>query len=79
MKGQKEDIQVNDAGTVLLVNRGKKGAAVINVSHSANYVDLPTTLPAGTYRDVAHGKEFKVKNGRLKGALAPYASYILMK
>lgn len=79
MNGQKEDIRINEAGDVLLVNRGKKGAAVINISTSANFVDLPTSLPAGTYKDLAHGKEFKVKNGRLKGALAPYSSYILIK
>lgn len=79
MAGQKEDIQVSDNGQVLLVNRGKKGAAVVNISTSANYVDLPTGLPNGTYKDVVYGKEFKVKNGRLKGLLAPDRTYILEK
>lgn len=79
MDGQKEDIQVSDNGEVLLVNRGKKGAALVNVSRSANFVDLPTGLPNGTYTDVVYGKEFKVKNGRLKGLLAPERSYILQK
>lgn len=79
MNGQKEDLQINEDGEVLLVNRGKKGAAVINISKSANFVDLPTGLPNGTYKDVVYGKEFKVKNGKLKGALAPERSYILVK
>lgn len=79
MNGEKEDIRFSDDGEVILVNRGKKGAAVINVSKSANFVDLPTGLPNGTYRDKAYGKTFKVKNGRLKGVLAPNRSYILQK
>ncbi|MCM1005726.1 MAG: alpha-amylase family glycosyl hydrolase [Prevotella sp.] len=79
MKGQKEDIQVSDNGQVLLVNRGKKGAAAVNISTHADRIDLPTALPNGTYRDQVHGKEFKVKNGRLIGILAPLTSYILTK
>lgn len=79
MKGQKEDLQKSENGQVLLVNRGNKGAAVVNISSLANHVDLPTGLPNGTYRDVVYGKEFKVKNGRLKGLTAPYRTYILQK
>ena len=79
MKGQKEDIRLNDEGNVLLVNRGKKGAAIANISKLARFVDLPTGLPDGTYRDVVYGQEFKVKRGHLKGAVAPMRSYILMK
>ncbi len=79
MAGQKEKIEISDNGQVLLVNRGNKGAAVINISTSANKVDLPTTLPSGTYKDAVYGKEFKVKNGRLIGFLAPDRTYILYK
>lgn len=79
MSGQKEDIQVSKNGEVLLVNRGKKGAALVNLAKISNQVALKTGLPDGTYRDVVHGKEFKVKNGILKGYLAPERSYILEK
>ncbi len=79
MDGQKEKIEISENGQVLLVNRGKKGAAVINLSTSANKVDLPTGLPNGTYKDTVYGKEFKVKNGRLIGFLAPERTYILYK
>lgn len=79
MNGQKEDIQISDNGSVLLVNRGRKGAAVVNISTLSNQVDLPTTLPDGTYKDVVYGKEFKVMKGRLKGLAAPTRSYILTK
>ena len=79
MAGQKEDIQVSDNGQVLLVNRGKKGAAIVNIGQFANALDLPTTLPNGTYKDEVYGKEFKVKNGRLTGILAPDRTYVIKK
>lgn len=79
MKGQREDLQKSDNGQVLLVNRGNKGAAIVNISALANYIDLPTGLPNGIYKDVVYGKEFKVKNGRLKGLTAPFRTYILRK
>lgn len=79
MAGEKEDLQFSPNGAVLLVNRGNKGAAVVNISKSANFVDLPTGLPDGTYRDVVYNKEFKVKKGRLKGIAAPHRSYIIQK
>lgn len=77
MAGQKEDLQVSDNGAVLQVNRGKRGAAVVNISGAASYVDLPTGLPSGTYTDEVYGKEWRVKGGRLTGIAAPHRSYIL--
>jgi alpha-amylase len=79
MNGQKEDIQVSDNGQVLVVNRGNKGAAIINISDSANFVDLPTGLPNGTYKDVVYGYEFRVKAGKLHGAAAPHRTYLLQR
>lgn len=79
MSGQKEDLQFSPDGSILLVNRGKKGAAVVNISSVAGFVDLPTGLPDGVYTDVVYGKEFKVKKHRLNGIAAPYRTYILQK
>ena len=79
MKGQKEDIQIGNDGQVLVVNRGKKGAAIINLSTLAQKIDIKTGLPSGTYKDVVYGKEFKVKNGKIIGYLAPERTYILVK
>lgn len=79
MNGQKEDIRISEDGKVILVNRGKKGAAVVNISKDASKAVLPTGLPDGTYRDVVYGKEFKVKKGKLTGYLAPFRTYILQK
>lgn len=79
MEGEKEDIQISDNGAVLLVNRGKRGAAVVNISDSANFIDLPTLLPNGNYKDEVYGFDFKVKNGRLQGIAAPHRSYIIKR
>lgn len=79
MNGQKEDIQTANDGQVIIVNRGKKGAAIVNLSTVAQKVEIPTSLPNGVYKDVVYGKEFKVKNGKLIGFLAPERSYILQK
>lgn len=79
MDGQKEDVQISPDGKVLVVNRGKKGAAIVNIAGIANSVNLPTGLPDGTYKDVVYGKEFKVKKGVLKGIVAPNKTYILQK
>ena len=79
MSGQPEDIQISDNGQVLVVNRGKKGAAISNIANIANFVNVPTGLPNGTYTDLVYGKEFKVKKGRLTGIAAPLTTYILEK
>ena len=79
MEGQKEDIQIANDGRVLVVNRGKKGAAIVNLSTVAQKIDVATGLPNGTYKDVVYGKEFKVKNGKIIGFLAPERTYLLEK
>lgn len=79
MAGQPEDIRTCADGAVLVVNRGKKGAALVNVSGLSKPLDVATTLPDGKYRDSVYGKEFIVRKGRLTGILAPHRTYILSK
>lgn len=79
MKGQTEDIQTNEKGNILVVNRGKKGAAIINIGYFSDYVDVPTTLEDGRYHDKVYGYLFTVRHGRLTGLAAPNRTYILVK
>lgn len=79
MAGQPEDIQTCSDGEVLAVNRGNKGAALINLSGLSKPLDVKTALPDGKYSDEVYGKEFYVKKGRLTGILAPHRTYILKK
>lgn len=77
MKGQQETILFTEDGEVILVNRGNKGAAIINLAIEANAVELATSLPDGNYTDRVYGQSFKVENGVLKGTAEPETTYIL--
>ncbi len=77
MKGQAENILFAEDGEVILVNRGSKGAAIINLALEANAVELATSLPDGNYADRVYGKSFQVENGVLKGTAEPETTYIL--
>ena len=79
MKGQIEDVQIAENGEVIVVNRGDKGAAVVNFALESNAVELATGLPAGEYVDQVHGNVFKVEDGILKGTAQPETTYILVK
>lgn len=79
VSNEKETIESNANGDVILVNRGKKGASIVNLGTHSNSIDLPTTLPDGKYHDEVYNREFRVKNGRLKGILGPERSYIITK
>ena len=79
MKGQVENVQIAEDGEVIVVNRGDKGAAIINFSLEENTVKLPTDLPDGEYRDTVYGNVFKVNNGMLQGTAAPETTYTIIK
>lgn len=79
MSGQLEDIKIAEDGEVVVVNRGDKGAAVINFALETNEVALATKLPDGQYKDVVYGQEFKVENGILKGTANPETTYIITR
>ena len=79
MNGQTEDMKVSKDGEVIVVNRGDKGAAIINFALEANEVELPTALADGEYTDAVYGTTFKVENGLLKGSAAPETTYIIVR
>ena len=79
MKGQTENVQIAEDGEVIVVNRGDKGAAVVNFALEANDIELATGLPAGEYVDQVYGQTFKVENGVLKGTAQPETTYIIIK
>lgn len=78
MNGQKEDIRFSDDGEVILVNRGEKGAAVINLSLEDNTFELETGLADGEYTDKVYGQSFIVESGILRGTARSECTYILI-
>ena len=79
MEGQVEDVQIAEDGEVIVVNRGDKGAAIINFALEPNDVALATALPDGEYKDQVYGTAFLVENGILKGTAQPETTYILCR
>ena len=77
MKGQKEDIRISEDGETVIINRGDKGAAIINFAAEENLVNIPTGLPDGEYADKVYGQSFKVENGILCGKAKAETTYIL--
>ena len=73
------DVQIAEDGEVIVVNRGDKGAAVINFALESNDVALATALPDGEYKDQVYGTAFVVENGILKGTAQPETTYILSR
>ena len=77
MEGQLENIAMSEDGEVVVINRGNKGAAIINFALEGNEVEIATGLPDGEYKDNVYGKIFKVENGVLKGTACPETTYII--
>lgn len=79
MKGQIEDIRISEDGNTAVINRGDKGAAVINFSLDEQTVSAESKLPDGEYSDTVYGTTFKVKDGILNGNAAPETTYIIIR
>ena len=77
MLAQPETITLNADKTIAAVNRGKKGAVLVNITDNAVTTSLATTLPNGKYTDRVHGKTFRVKKGVIYGTLDANSSYVL--
>ncbi len=77
MAGEPEAVISSKNGAVLLVARGDKGAAIINISDKPQKVDLPCTLSPDTYVDRSTGATWIVESGRIRGSLPPLTSAII--
>ena len=77
MKGENEQVFTTDNGAVVEVARGNKGFVLVNFSTKEAKYKLATTLPDGDYTDHITGNIIKVKNGEIKGKMAPLATYII--
>ncbi|WP_228551703.1 alpha-amylase family glycosyl hydrolase [Paenibacillus sp. B01] len=79
MAGEGERLQALGPD-VLLIERGEKGAVLLNAGASAAQVEADTALPSGSYDSHASaGGTFLVTNGKLAGSLAPGAIAVLQR
>ncbi|MEE0930191.1 MAG: alpha-amylase family glycosyl hydrolase [Acutalibacteraceae bacterium] len=65
---------------LIMIERGSKGAVIVNVTNSEEKLkDVETDLADGTYKDKVNGGEFKVKNGKLNGTIKKDAVVVIYK
>lgn len=77
MHGQPETVTANPEGSIIAVERGEAGIALINISAAPQDFEIPSALPSGTYTDVVYGNTFSVKDGKISGHLNPLTSAII--
>lgn len=77
MHGQLEKIKVSADGTIVEINRGNKGAVIVNLSQEPAQLSMKTTLADGTYKDRVYGNTFTVEKGIIKSSLQPETSYVI--
>ena len=77
MHGQSEKVNVSDDGSIVEINRGKSGTAIINLSTESEQLAISTTLADGTYKDRVYGNSFIVDKGIMKATLQPETSYVI--
>ena len=77
MHGQLEKIKVSADGTIVEINRGDKGAVIVNLSQEPAQLSMKTTLADGTYKDRVYGNTFTVEKGIIKSSLRPETSYVI--
>ncbi len=77
MHGQLEKIKVSADGTIVEINRGNKGAVIVNLSQEPAQLSMKTTLADGTYKDRVYGNTFTVEKGIIKSSLRPETSYVI--
>lgn len=79
MAGEPEHIEASANGAVAMVERGTRGAALVNFSSSSQKVKMPCSLPEGEYTDAVHKTTFRVRDGKITGTTAPLTTYILYR
>lgn len=77
MHRQLEKIKVSADGTIVEINRGNKGAVIVNLSQEPAQLSMKTTLADGTYKDRVYGNTFTVEKGIIKSSLRPETSYVI--
>lgn len=77
MSGKAEKIVISADSTVVAINRGSSGMAIVNLSEQPAEISLATTLKNGEYTDKVHNNTFTVKNGKVTAKLDPETSYVI--
>lgn len=77
MAGESETLESLNDGAVVVVKRGDKGIAIVNISEKKQKVKCNFSLPDGVYTDKVYGTKCKVKNGVLETVVPPLTSFLI--
>ena len=77
MNGEFEKVSILNDGKVVVIARGNKGVAIVNLSTETQEINVETALADKKYKDVVYGNKFTAKKGKLTAKLAPEKSYII--
>lgn len=78
MVGESEYIRnPNGDEQVAMIERGSKGAVIVNLISGDKYLDSETNLADGTYTDQVSGRQFNVSNGRITGSVPSRSAVVL--
>lgn len=62
---------------VAMIERGTKGAVIVNLVDGDKQINSETNLADGTYTDKVSGRQFNVSNGRITGSVPSRSSVVL--
>ena len=77
MSGEPDVIKGINDGRVIVVERGNKGLAIINISDSKQKVKFQVNLPDGVYHDRVYNTECVVKKGVMTTTLPARTSFLV--
>ncbi|SFB90874.1 starch-binding protein [Streptococcus equinus] len=78
MVGESEYIRnPNGDEQVAMIERGNKGAVIVNLGNGDKQLNSDTKLADGTYTDQVSGRQFNVSNGHITGNVSSRSSVVL--
>lgn len=60
----------NDDTSVVMIERGNKGAVLVNLSNDDKSINTVSSLPDGQYLDYVNGNLFEVLSGKIQGTVS---------
>ncbi len=80
MTGENEQLSnLQGNNQILMIERGNKGVVIINMSDADLNLDATTTMPSGSYKDLAAYGTFQVADNKLTGTVNTGKIVVLME
>eukprot|EP00833_Pecoramyces_ruminatium_P005986 jgi/Orpsp1_1/1180018/evm.model.c7180000071811.1 len=77
MEGEMENLRNIKDNKVIMIERGSKGAVIVNLNKDKTTIESETLLADGSYKDHISGNLFTVTKGKITGQLLPRSATVL--